>query len=303
MKRTIKGKLRHIAYKLLPEKMYLKLWYFATLGKFPNLTNPRTFNEKMCWLKAYYKREKAALLRKCFDKYTVREYVSKKVGEQYLIPLIGVYKEAKDIPFNALPSEYIIKISQSCGMNYMVLDNNMIDAHEVKRKVSEWVIETKEYYKYLEEESFEYDGNPYILIEELLKNPDGSLVDDYKIYCFNGKAELIRVAADPIDELGKRKKKFVYNTYDREWQYLDMKTSDAHYPDRTTVIPKPKNLEELLWVAEKLSEDFPFARIDLYNINGKIYFGEITWFPGGGLDTFEPSTWDVALGERLHIPR
>lgn len=303
MKRTKWGYLRHLAYKTLPLNLYLRLWYKASLGEFPNLKNPKTFNEKMCWLKIYYRQTCPELLRTCFDKYLVRQYVEEKIGDKYLVPLIGVYKETDDIPFEELPNEYIIKLSQSCGMNYIVFNNATEDYDAIRKQLKSWLKEARNYHKYIEEEDFEYDGNPYIIIEELLKNPDGTVVDDYKIYCLNGRVEFIRVADNPVDENGERKKRFVYNTYDREWSFLELSTSKNHYSDSSIEISKPINLEEMITVAETLSKDFPFARIDLYNVAGNIYFGEITWFPGGGLDTFDPQCWDEYLGNRLLLPQ
>lgn len=302
MKRTVKGHLNHICYRLLPEQLYLKLFYYLKVGIWPSLTNPKTFREKILWLKRYYKHNYTNVIQNCYDKYLVRDYVKNKIGSKYLIPLVCVSDNMENINYDMLPQSFIIKVSQSCGMNYIVFDKEKEEWGNIKNKVTSWISESKQMPKNTEMESYFYNGAPYIIVEELLQTSDGKIPDDLKVYCLNGKVKFIRVAHDPIDWNGERKKKFVYNTYDKYWNYVEYNTGKFHCSNSNIKIPKPDNLEEICYVAEKLSENFPFARIDLYNVNNKIYFGEITWFPGSVFEDMEPKEWDTVLGGELSLP-
>lgn len=302
MRRTIAGKLNHICYRLFPEQLYLKMFYYFKVGAWPDLTNPKTFREKILWLKKYYKHNNTRVIQKCYDKYLVRDYVKDKIGKKYLIPLVCVADDAEDIDYDMLPQSFIIKISQSCGKNYIVLDKKNEDWELIKNQVTNWLNEASQMSKKTETESYFYNGHPYVIVEKLLQTSEGKIPDDLKIYCLNGEVKFIRVAHDPIDSNGKRKKHFVFNTYDKNWNYMEYNTGNIHCSDRRVVIPKPENIEEICYVAERLSEDFPFARIDLYNVNNTIYFGEITWFPGSIFEEMEPKEWDNILGGELSLP-
>ena len=303
MRRTIRGYLNHITYCLLPEDAYLALLFRIKCGFWSNLKEPKTFREKMFWLLKYYNTNQTELIQTCYDKYTVREYVTQKVGSQYLVPLLAHYQKPEEIDISALPNEFVIKITQSCGKNLIVLDKDRLDETETMERVSEWWEASGKQREQCEIDKFHYTKeHPTIIAEMLLKPENNAPLNDYKIYCFNGKVEFTRVAVNPMDENGRRKKEFVYNTYDRDWNFLDFNTGNEHGADPSVVVEKPELLEELYAVAESLSADFSFARVDLYYFDRKIYFGEITFFPGSYAAEMRPSEWDVILGNKLSLP-
>lgn len=302
MGRTFSGRMNHLAFQVLPKQMYIRLLYrFKCKGKL-NLKNPKTFREKMFWLLDYYDRKQFDVIKQCYDKYKVRDYVAQKVGEKYLVGIIGRYFTPEQIDFDMLPEKYVIKLTQSCGMNIIVKDKSMAVPDEIRKTLSDWMKSANEKRKTVELEKFHYSDDLSIIIENYLEPSGNATLNDYKIYCFNGKVEFTRVAVDPIDLTGKRKKVFPYNTYDRAWKYINFETGNEHHSDPSIVVKKPDNLDEMYSVAEKLSEEFPFARIDLYNYDNHIYFGEITWFPGSYANRMYPEEWDTILGDKLSLP-
>ncbi|MBQ0011934.1 MAG: hypothetical protein KBT07_04445 [Clostridiales bacterium] len=300
MGRTLSGKLNHLAFRILPKHMYIRLLYRLKCKGSLNLKNPTTFREKMFWLLDYYDRKQLDVIKQCYDKYKVRDYVEQKVGTKYLVGIVGRYFTPEQIDFETLPERYVIKISQSCGMNIIVNDKSMVNPDEMRKTLSNWMTIAKR--RTVELDNFHYSDDVSIIVENYLEPSGKEPLNDYKIYCINGKVEFTRVAVNPIDLTGKRKKEFPYNTYDRGWNYIKFETGNEHHSDPSIVVKKPDNLEEMYWVAEKLSEDFPFARIDLYNYDNSIYFGEITWFPGSYTNKMYPEEWDTILGDKLILP-
>lgn len=273
----------------LPDKAMLKLQYRIKLNRKLNLKKPERFTEKMQWYKVNYRNP---LMKKCVDKYDVREYVKGKGLADILVKLYGVYDSIADVDFASLPESFILKSTDGGGgINVAICNdkskfdiNNNKDAFNVGYKLTkkhpgrEWA----------------YVGLKHrIIVEELLineSNPDAG-INDYKIFCCNGEPKCIVVDTDRY--IGHKR-----NFYDTEWNDLKV-TSDA--PGCDEEIQKPKNLERMLEIARILSEDFPFVRVDLYNVGGKIYFGELTFYPWSGYVQFEPDEFDVRLGNLLSI--
>lgn len=251
-----------------------------------NPKNPVTYNEKLQWVKLYYKNP---LLPKLVDKYTVREYIEKRAPET-LTQLYWNGFDAKDIPWDELPDRFVIKATHGSGFNIICTDKEKLDKQKVIEELNSW-LKTKFLKCY--GEWFYGAERPRIIIEEYLDNGSGKAPEDYKILCFDGKAKYVIVDTDRFIE-HKR------NVYDLKWNFRNDVTMDFK---NDKPIKKPANLDELIRYAELLSKGFPHVRVDLYDVGGKIYFGEMTFTNGAGFDPIKPYEFDVELGSYFKIPR
>lgn len=278
------------ALSFLPDSVMLPLQYKMKLGRKLNLKDPKRFTEKLQWYKINYRNP---LMHQCVDKYLVREYVKSKGLDSILVPLIGKYENLDQIDWNTLPDQFVIKTTHGGGgLNVIVCpDKSKLSMEEVKAKLSFDPHPVKA--NSLGREWAYYGLQPGIVVEELLINSENPAagINDYKIFCYNGHAKYIIVDVDRY--IGHKR-----NFYDREWNNLHV-TSDCPASDRE--IERPKNLDEMLRVAEKLSEDFPYVRVDLYDVDGKIYFGELTFYPWSGYVQYTPDEADFWFGEGFEL--
>ena len=275
--------------RFIPDKLYLRLMYRLRMGKKLNLKNPKTFNEKLQWLKLYDRKPEYTIM---VDKYKVREYISKKIGEQYLIPLIGVWNSPDEIDFNALPDQFAMKCNHNSGLGMCICtDKSKLDVKKVKKDLKRGL---KQDY-YLTGREWPYKDVPRkIVAEKFLKGDTGGLTD-YKIHCFNGVPKFVLVCRDRFSESG-----LTEDFYTPEWELMPVKRPSI--PNAKTPLPKPEKLDEMLALAAKLSENIPFLRVDFYYVEGKIYFSELTFFPASGFAPFEPEEWDRTFGDWLELP-
>ncbi|MDR1689477.1 MAG: hypothetical protein LBS21_12830 [Clostridiales bacterium] len=262
----------------------LSKWYKKESGRDLNLQNPQTFNEKMQWLKLY---DNSALRGKLADKYKVRQWVAEKIGEEYLVPLIGVWDNYSDIDFSALPNRFALKCNNGSGLNIVVSDKSKFNAEEKKAEVDYWMS-----INYALFQGFELQYNniePKIIIEEFMENADGD-IPDYKIWCFGGKPEYIQYMAG--------RKTGVKNLfYDTNWNLMPF---THNYPLLEREKEKPDNLNELLKIAETLSRGFTFVRVDLYTLDGgAVKFGEMTFQPESGNCVWKPPETDLFMGQKV----
>lgn len=271
-------------------KEKISIFFKQAVGYELNLENPRTFNEKIQWLKVYYR---DPLITKCADKYLVREYVKEKIGEEYLIDLLGVYDNASEINFNNLPDKFVLKVNHGCGQNIICKDKKTLNIKEAIDKLNKWMRPESNHYYFNYEWSYK-DIRPKIVCEELLedKNKKGE-IEDYKIVCANGKAKFVYVCTD-------RQLDLKIDFFDLDWNKLPIKKG---HENNTQKIEKPKKFKEMLKLAELLSKPFPLVRVDLYEVNGQIYFGEMTFSPGNGTVPFTPEEWDYKFGDMIILPR
>tara|TARA_R110002033_G_scaffold143959_1_gene182057 strand:+ start:8208 stop:9116 length:909 start_codon:yes stop_codon:yes gene_type:complete len=255
-----------------------------------NLKNPKTFNEKILWNKLNIKFKGGALLA---DKFEVRKFITKTIGEKYLIPIIGIYQQAEDIDFDALPMKFVVKITQASGLNIIVKDKSKIDSFQMKKTLNHWL--KIDYSIFGREWQYDIKTNK-ILIEHLIANNTNDDLKDYKYYCFNGMPKLIQVDSERYE--GVRKRDF----FDLHWNKQEFTISHQITKEK---MEKPNNLLEMNQVAFQLSNALKnkmnFVRIDLYNIEGQIYFGEITFHPGGGCSPFSSYEYDLKLGEMIEL--
>lgn len=269
-----------------PQK-FVKFIYKKYTGRELNLDNPRTFNEKLQWLKLNHYDNLAV---QCVDKYNVRQYVIDKGLGHLLNDLIHVYESPKEIDFTILPRQFVLKASHGSGMNIIVKDKNKISEKEIIKKLEKWMSIN---YSYMSGEWVYRDIKPRIVCERYIEDSNGEL-NDYKIFCFGGKAYYIQVDVGRFTNHRR-------NLYSSKWELLDL--SIAQPNNDSLIIEKPKNLSKLIEFAEILAEPFIHARVDFYNLDDDIIFGEITFFHGGGFEKFTPEEYGIHFGDKIHIDK
>lgn len=290
IKETIKKKLKSIVTTISP-KITAEILFYLAFHRRLDLKNPKTLDEKICRMKiGYY--EQNPLIHQCADKYRVREYVESKGLGFILNDLIGVYDSVLDIPWDSLPDQFVLKCNHGCHYNIICSDKSRLDRNDVEKKLKKWM---KEDYWRLNAE-LNYKGiEKKIICEAYLKGSDGKPVEDYKLYCFHGKPFAIIVCLDRY----KDDTKFYF--FDRDWNLLRINPDGKNAPEGFT-LPKPECLDELFQYAVILSEPFPFVRVDLYAIDKRVVFGELTFSPASGMDKKRLPETDRMLGEMLNVP-
>lgn len=283
----------------LPDRVYLSLRYRCQVGSWIDWKCPRTFSEKIQWLKVYgYKPEYS----KFIDKFAVKEIVANKIGWQYIIPTIGVWTNVDDIVWSDLPNKYVLKITDEGGSNgvYICDNSNFFRRDEVVKKISQIMNKKKRGKDIHREHPYEYIPRKIIAekyIESNSLNHEDDLPDltDYKFYCFNGKPRYCQI-------IRNRRSKETIDFYDMEWNHMPFVGLNPLAKNGLNPVSKPKNLNVMIDVCEKLSKDFSFVRVDMYNVDGAIYFGELTFYPASGFGVFEPDEWNYKLGDLLKLP-
>lgn len=267
------------------DKRYVDRVYKENFNQALNWDNPTRFSEKINILKISPEIKNLSIYT---DKYLVRDYVKKTIGEEYLIPLISVYNSVEEINLEELPDQFVLKCTHGSGMNIICSSKASLDWPSAKRQLKVW-LKSNYYHTFGRELQYNYI-KPRIVCEKYLENNDKDLLD-FKFYCFVGKPEFVRV-------MSGRSTKIKKNTYYPDWKETSFQiASEANNPK--WVIPKPKNLKIMVDVATKLSHIFPFVRVDLYNVDGKIYFGELTFTPAAGIQLFDPDSYDVFYGSKF----
>jgi TupA-like ATPgrasp len=259
--------------------------YFRIHGKPLNLTNPQTFTEKLFWRMVTWNRgDMPSRFTQLADKYAVRSYVANVVGQEYLVKLLWHGDDPRAIPFDTLPAEYVIKPTHAAGQ--VIIVKGQVDRENIIRRVSGWLASN---YYWGGREAQYYRIPPQIVIEEYLANDDGTPLFDYKFSCFNGVPEQVMVRNETHE---------ICPIFDTAWNLIDLE--DEPRAVRPWV-PKPANLDEMTALAAKLSVGFGFVRVDLYNVKGRVYFGELTFTPAGGIVKYNPECWDLKLGEKWNV--
>jgi len=275
-------------FNRMPDKLYIKIKYRIKMGKKLNLDMPTTFNEKLQWLKLYDRQSRYCAMA---DKLRAKEYASKAVGEKYIIPTLGVWKSFDEIDFSKLPDRFVLKCNHDSGNVFVCGNKEQFDHAKAKKTVRSSL--SRNYY-YTSREWVYKDIEPRVFAEELLKDPEGELAD-YKLFCFNGKVRTILVCQNRHGDCA-----FTQDFYSREWKHLDIRRPNVQ--NSPELIEKPEKLDELIEIAEKLSEGVPFLRVDMYICSGSLFFGEMTFYPAAGFNSFEPEETDYTFGEYLTLP-
>ena len=276
--------------RFVPDEMMLKRQYRIKFGRKLDLKEPKRFTEKIQWYKLFYKNP---TMTRCSDKYMVREYIQEKGLENILVDLYAVYDSPGDIRIEQLPEKFVMKLSNGSGTNLLCRDKHSLIEKEVIQEFKDFIFKVKanlgREWPYLKADS-------KIVVERLLEDKShiNNAVNDYKIFCYDGKPEYVICISDRYSDQCN------HLIYDTQWNKIRVSSENARINEDA---PRPESLEEMLEIAAKLSEDFPFARIDLYSVAGKVYFGEITFYPWSGYMEFEPDEFDFILGEKFSLRR
>ncbi len=273
----------------IPDKPYLKVLYWLYFGEKLDLKNPETYNEKIQWLKIYDKRFDYSNL---VDKYEVRKYVAETIGEEYLIPVYGVWDSFDEIPFDTLPDQFVLKCTHDCGSVKICKDKKTFDWVKAGKYFKKRL--AKNYYNRKRESPYK-NIKPRIIAEKLMEEESGNDLKDYKVYCFNGEAKVVDVIFDRFTSKPKS------NFYSPQWDFMSL----AH--GKFAVAPhihieKPQCLEKMLSLAQKLSAGKIHLRVDFYITGSNIYFGELTFYTTAGFGKFYPSGWDKTFGDWITLP-
>ena len=256
--------------RFVSDKQFVKWSYYLTFHKRLNLDNPQSFSEKLQWLKLYDRHDEYTQV---VDKCEAKKYVASKIGEEYIIPTLGVYNSFDEIDFDKLPDQFVLKCTHDSGGIAICRDKNTFDINAARKLLSR----NKNRNKYWSSREYPYKNvEPKIIAEQYMEDSSGGLVD-YKFFCFNGYADCVMICldrhlADP---------KFYF--FDKNWELVRINYRGKEAPEGFTV-PKPENMDKMFSIAAELSKGMRFVRVDLYNVNGNIYFGELTFFPQSGLD-------------------
>lgn len=270
------------------DEKYLKILFKKRLHKNLNLDNPTTYNEKLQWLKINDRNPKYT---KMVDKYEVKQYVSKLIGKEYIIPTIGVWDKFSDIDFEKLPEKFVLKCTHDSGGLLICQDKNKLNLKKAKLRFD--LIMKRNYY-YAAREWVYKDIKPRIIAEPYIEDKKYGELRDYKFFVFSGKAKMMFIASNRQGE-GET----YFDFYDMDFNHLDIENGHINAPIKPE---KPINFEKMIQLSEIIGQDMPQVRVDFYEVDGKIYFGEITFFHWSGLVEFKPEKWDKILGGYIQLP-
>lgn len=275
----------------LPDTLYLKIRYRLIMGRKLDLDNPKSFNEKLNWLKVYYRNP---ICSKLVDKSTVKDYVSGKIGKEYIIPTYGVWDKFSEIDFNSLSNEFVLKSTNGGGGTGVIICR---DKSSFDRKSAQFQLEKSMSTNYkIQREWVYYDVKPRIIAEELIKYSGNEGLADYKLLCFNGEPRLLFYVTDRYSKQENVK----FDWYDMDLNHLPIKS--LGYQNASIELPYFKEFDLMKELARKLSSGFPFVRVDFYCVNHKVYFGEMTFFHDGAFVPIVPYEWELEIGSWLNLP-
>lgn len=284
----------------VPDKFFLMYTYRKVFGEKLDLRNPQSFNEKLQWLKLYNRKPIYTIM---VDKYEAKKYVSNIIGDKYVIPTLGVWKHFDDIDFKVLPDQFVLKCTHDSGGIVICKDKANFDTDNAKEKIEKCL---KRNFYWVSREWPYKNVKPRVIAEKYMINSknicsnnilqkDNIDLLDYKIFCFNGEPKIILVCSERFSQEG-----YKADYYDLQWNHLPVRI--ATHDNSSKEISKPKRLSQMLHLSKALSAGIPFIRVDFYEINEKIYFGELTFFPASGFEAFEPEEWDYRLGKWIQLP-
>ena len=273
----------------MADEQYIRLVYRLAFGRKINLDDPKALTEKLNWYKLHYR---DPLMKKCVDKYAVREYIEEKLGSgtPYLNECYGVWDHFDEIDFDALPDEFVLKTTNGSGDVVICRDKSAFDFADAKKKLSK--NEKRSFVGRAREWAY-YDVPYRIIAERLIHSSDKNQIKDYKFFCFNGEPAFLFVAS----ERGTANLKFDF--FDLDWNWLPVTNEHEHNPS----VPKPEHFDEMLDISRKLSKPFPHVRVDLYEEEGQVFFGELTFYHFGGFAKFRPDEWDYTFGKYFDLSK
>lgn len=272
--------------RFIPDKMYIQLYYFLRFKRFCHLKHPRTFNEKIQWLKL---NDHNPMYCTMVDKYEAKNYVASRIGEQYIIPTLGVWDHFDDIDFSLLPDQFVLKCTHDSAGLVIVKDKSKLDIQAARRKINRSL--NKNFY-YIGREWQYKNIKPRVIAEAYMEDHTVHELRDYKWLCFNGEPKVLFVAANR----GNGHPTIDY--FDSEYRHLDLV---KHYPNSEKELKKPQTFDEMIEKARILSTDMAHIRVDFYEVDGKMYFGELTFYTGSGFSPYKPEKWDELFGSWIDL--
>lgn len=272
-------------FNFMSDEMYLKFMFKLRMHRKLDLENPQYFNDKIQWMKLYNRNSEYTTI---VDKYAVKQYVAKIIGNQYIIPTIGMWEKFDDIDFEKLPNRFVLKCTHDSGGLVICKDKTKFDIEQARKKINKCL---KRNYYWMGRE-WPYKNVPHRIIAEQYMADD---LRDYKLFCFNGIPRMTLVCSERFTKDGLKE-----DFYDEAWNHLNIQRPT--HGNAILPIQCPKQYELMKKLATKLSEKMPFARIDFYELNERLYFGEITFYPASGFEGFQPEEWDLRLGKWIKLP-
>ena len=276
------------AMRIVPDKAYIQMYYFAHFKRFCNLRNPETYNEKLNWLKLHDRNEEYT---KLVDKYEVKEYIASIIGEDYIIPTLGVWNHFDDIDFEKLPNQFVLKCTHDSEGLVIVKDKSKLDKVAAKEKIEAAL---KQNFYYIGREWPYKNVKPRIIAEKYMEDHVDGELRDYKFFCFDGQPKAMFIASDRASDHVK------FDYFDLEFNHLDI---NQKYPHAQNTLRKPETFDKMIEFSKILSKGFPHVRVDFYEVDGRLYFGELTFYHFSGFMPFEPSKWDKTFGDWIHLPK
>ena len=273
----------------MSDETYLKIGYRIRMGKKLNLDHPSTYCEKLQWLKIH---DRNPEYTKLVDKYEVKRIISDKIGSEYIIPTLGVYDSFDDIDFNALPDQFVLKCTHDSGGLVICKDKSKLDIDAAKKKINHCL---KHNFFYTNREWPYKDVKPRIIAEKYMVDESGYELKDYKFFCFDGNVKALFIASDRSDPNVETK----FDFFDTDFRHLPFKNG---HPNAEKEIIRPRSFDKMIELASILSKGIPQVRIDFYDICGRVYFGEMTFFHWSGMTPFEPEDWDKTFGDWIKLP-
>lgn len=275
--------------KIYPDVWFLKTMFKLNLGYELDLKNPQTYNAKLQWLKLYDRKKEYSIM---VDKVEAKKYVTNLIGEEYIIPTLGVYNNVEDIDFEKLPQQFVLKCTHDSGGIVVCRDKTKLNINDAKKKLSKGL--NRSYY-YQNREWPYLNVTPRIIAEQYMEDRETGELRDYKFFCFNGEVKALFIASDRFTD-GEETK---FDFFDADFNHLPF--TNGH-PNANVLPKKPIQFELMKELAAKLSKNIPQVRIDFYEVGGNVYFGEITFFHWSGLTPFEPIEWDYTFGSWITLP-
>lgn len=289
----MKRKIAKICHKLehyLPDSIYLQIFWYKQFHTFLNLKNPRTLNEKLQWLKLHNRKPEFTMM---VDKFEVKKYVANIIGEKYIIPSYGVWENFEDIQFDKLPEQFVLKCTHDNKSTVICHNKSTFDFDSAKEKLENCL--RRNFYWWSREWPYK-NVKPRILAEQFLENSDRTAIVDYKFYCFNGQPEYFMYS---VGEAAHNVRNHKFNLKLESIDYLFKKNPTI----RLDEIDLPDNIDEMIQIVKKMCVGFPHIRIDLYNIDGKIYFGEMTFYSGAGIINIDSKEYSDYLAGLIDLSK
>lgn len=285
----IKREIKNLT-RILPDRLFIRLEYLRFFGHLPDLNNPKTYNEKLQWLKLHDRKPEYTMM---VDKLEVKRYISEKIGEQYIIPTLGVWDRFEDINFDALPEQFVLKCTHDSGGLVICTDKSKLDFASAKKKINR-CLKTNYYWQ---DREWPYKNvKPRIIAEKYLADANTYELRDYKFFCFDGEVKALFIASERQKIDGETK----FDFFDSEFNRLPIQNG---HPNAEKLPECPKCFEEMKRLAASLSIGIPHLRVDLYEVDGKVYFGELTFYHWSGMVPFEPEEWDYKFGSWIKLPK